>query len=228
MTKQTFPKLLSHIPLKILIAGLLFIMALILFSFITREVFFEHEEDLDLAVISIVHTHSSPLLIQVMTRFTFFGSSQFLLPAYIVMVGFFILKKNYRYAINISVMALSGELLMFSLKQLFHRRRPDLPLLEGLTTYSFPSGHALSAVIFCSIVSYLGAKANIQPVWKWILIILSLLLCITIGISRIILNVHYATDVIAGFSLGVMWVILVFYILTLFGRKGLNKSPHTS
>jgi len=103
---------------------------------------------------------------------------------------------------------------MFGLKELFHRQRPDLPLIKSIaSTYSFPSGHALSSFIFCSIVIDLIWESASGRVWKWLFSILLLLFSFTIGISRIVLKMHYATDVIAGFCLGIAWVIISFRVI---------------
>ena len=58
-------------------------------------------------------------------------------------------------------------------------------------------------------------QGKLRPLLKYVLMTLLFFFTVTIGISRIILNVHYTTDVIAGFCLGVMWVILSFWILNL-------------
>ncbi|MHA4810891.1 phosphatase PAP2 family protein, partial [Flavitalea flava] len=126
---------------------------------------------------------------------------------------YFLIKKNKRYALFITILVLSSTGLMAALKQVFHRQRPQIPIIKGLTTYSFPSGHTLSAVIFCSIVGYLVWDSKMRPIWKGLLIAVLLLLALIVGFSRIALNVHFATDVIAGFCLGVLWVILSFWFM---------------
>jgi len=101
---------------------------------------------------------------------------------------------------------------MLGLKQFFHRHRPDLPLVKTLTNFSFPSGHALCSFIFCSVLIYLVDKGNLSLRWKWIFSVLLILLSIIIGISRIVLRYHYATDVLAGFCVGFAWVIFSLWL----------------
>ena len=206
-------KLVKQISLKILAVAGLFLLSLFVFAYIADEAVLEHEDVFDNNVHAFFLAHSTPGFIQLMRDFTFLGSSYFLLPAYIVLILFFVIKKRYRYAIDISIIALSSFFLMQLLKQVFHRKRPDLPIIKGITSFSFPSGHSLSSFIFCSIVAYLVCNSAIRTIYKAMLTILLLLLAVTIGISRVVLNVHYATDVIAGFCLGVMWVILSFWII---------------
>jgi undecaprenyl-diphosphatase len=118
--------------------------------------------------------------------------------------------------------------MMFALKDLFHRERPTLPIINGLSTYSFPSGHALSSFILCSIFIFIIRNGHWKPVYKWIVSILLLLLAITIGISRIVLKVHFPTDVIASFCLGIAWVIFSLWLFKKINRKYMIRKDLSS
>ncbi len=194
----------------VLMCGLL-VISMFVFYRIAAEAVFERETVLDDFFINIRDRYSTPALVNFMKWITFFGSSNFLLPAYLVLTVAFLIQRKYSYAIATGVIAILATALMFILKRIFHRDRPQDPLIERLTNYSFPSGHAFSSFIFCSILGYIVWRSDLQALWKWILMIGLLIFSITIGLSRIILNVHYATDVIAGFCLGVMWVMLFFW-----------------
>jgi len=111
--------------------------------------------------------------------------------------------------------------MMFGLKQFFHRHRPQLPIIKGISGYSFPSGHSLSSFVFCAILIYLLWKGAMHISTKIALTILLVLCPLLIGLSRIILNVHFATDVIGGFCLAAIWVILSFIIL----QGGRKRTP---
>lgn len=190
-----------------------FFLSLYSFGVIAHEVFFEKEYEIDLAVTEFIGKEASPQRIKIMEVLTFFGSSLFLFPAYLVLAGYFLVRKKFSAAIHIAVIGISSFLLLHALKRLFQRPRPDLPLIQSLKTFSFPSGHALSSFVFCSILGYLVLQSNLSKIWKWILIILLFIFSVSIGLSRIVLQVHYATDVIAGFCLGIFWVIVSFYIM---------------
>src|SRR6476620_2754992 len=114
--------------------------------------------------------------------------------------------------INRAIIAITSSALMFVLKEFFHRKRPDLPLIRTLDNFSFPSGHALSSFIFCSVLVYLVWKGGLHRAWKWVLSALLMLFSICIGISRIVLRYHYASDVIAGFCLALAWVIFSLWL----------------
>ena len=211
--RKRIQNLLGLASLELLVTAVIFLIALFTFSFIVHEALYEREDIFDKKVIQFFSTHSSQSFIEVMRRITFFGSTTFLFPAYIVLIAWHISKKRTQYAIDITVIAVSSMSMMYALKQFFHRQRPQLPIIKDISGYSFPSGHALSSFIFCSILIYLAWKGNLQPVTKYILIALLLLCALAIGLSRIVLNVHYATDVIGGFCLGIIWVIISFTIL---------------
>ncbi len=212
--KNKIKKLLGLISLELLVVVALFIGSLFIFALIAHEVVYENEDVFDQKTFSFLSSYSSDGFFNIMKFFTFFGSIQFLLPAYILLVLYYFIKKKFRYCIDITIISLSSTGLMFALKEFFHRHRPDLPLIKSIaTTYSFPSGHALSSFIFCSTLIDLIWEGTLRPVWKWLFSILLLLFSFTIGISRIVLKMHYATDVIAGFCLGVVWVIISFRVV---------------
>ncbi|MGN6402581.1 MAG: phosphatase PAP2 family protein [Flavisolibacter sp.] len=203
----------KEFPLKLLAAGVLFFIAVFLFAFLAKMVVIDKKDLFDTTVFSFLHRYTTPFLIKLMDIFTFFGSATFLFPAYVVLVVFLLLKKQTRWAVDIAIIGISSELLKLFLKNSFHRHRPDLPLIETLNSYSFPSGHALSSFIFFSILVYLLWKKDFNPAWKWIISILLILFSITIGISRIVLRYHYASDVVAGFCIGYSWVIFSLWLL---------------
>jgi undecaprenyl-diphosphatase len=115
---------------------------------------------------------------------------------------------------------------LFVLKGLFKRDRPDLPLVENITNYSFPSGHALLTFILCSIFIYLIWQGNKKLFWKFFFSFLLLLFAFIVGVSRIILRVHYPTDVLAGFCMGFAWSILSFWLMNKMTEKKSVLSIH--
>ena len=199
--KKSVQKILQQAPLHLLLIAFIFLLSIFTFSLIVHEAVYEQEDLFDMKVIQFFAAHSSPTLIEIMKRITFLGSSTFLFPAYIVLIVWLISRRKIQYAIDIGIIALSSTGIMFVLKQFFHRHRPPLPVIKALTSYSFPSGHALSSFIFCTILMYLVWEGSLSKTGKYILIVLLCLCTLTIGLSRVILNVHYATDVIGGFAL---------------------------
>jgi len=101
----------------------------------------------------------------------------------------------------------SCELLTWSGKQMFHRPRPDGALLEPMG-FSFPSGHASISVAFYGFSLYL-AMCSVR-FWRrrLNLLMLGLLVVFLIGFSRLYLGVHYFSDVVAGYLVGAMGLML--------------------
>jgi membrane-associated phospholipid phosphatase len=199
------------------------LLSLFTFSLIVHFAVFQQEDVFDNNAIRFFASHSSPALMNTMKRITFFGSSTFLFPAYILLVGWYISKKKFQYAADITIIAVSSTAMMFALKQFFHRHRPALPIIKALNSYSFPSGHALSSFIFCTILIYLVWKGTLRALYKYLLMFLLFLCPLIIGISRIILKVHYATDVIGGFCVAIVWVILSFVVLKKIRKNNLPE-----
>jgi undecaprenyl-diphosphatase len=98
-----------------------------------------------------------------------------------------------------------GETALFLLKHLFHRPRPTRQLVAAYG-YSFPSGHAFSAVAVYGFLIYLTWKLANNGTLKLTIFTTSILLILLIGISRIYLNVHWLTDVLGGYAAGFSWL----------------------
>lgn len=205
-------KIIKDISVRTLIVSVLFLLSIFFFAFLAHEAVLEKEDLFDARVFSFLKGYTTPGLIHIMAVLTFFGSTYFLLPTYIILVIVLFLKRKKSEAINIAIIAITSTALAFILKNIFHRHRPDLPLLKTLHNYSFPSGHALSSFIFCSLVIYLIWQTTMSKTLKYIIAVLLILFSISIGISRIVLRYHYASDVLAGFCLGYAWVILSLWV----------------
>jgi membrane-associated phospholipid phosphatase len=208
---------------KVLISILLFLAAIILFSYIADENVLEKNYHFDTAVINFVKMHSTPVLIKIMLVVTFFGSTKFLLPAYIIIVVLLFWKHKKEIAIEIVCIAGSSTIIMFLLKDYFHRHRPNSILGNELVSYSFPSGHSVSSLIFCGIISYIVWKTNISILKKYLITFLLMLYALAVGMSRIILMVHYATDVIAAYCFAIAWLIISFWVITIIRSKYSEK-----
>ena len=110
-------------------------------------------------------------------------------------------------------------------KMLIARVRPDgLPWLTQLHTYSFPSGHTAFATVLYGFIALVLYHRVRNTFWRNILILGSLLLIGLIGMSRIVLAVHYGSDVLGGLFLGGCSLSLVFlYPLTHTERNYFKK-----
>lgn len=164
----------------------------------------------DASVIDYFSAHRSPELVRWMSYTSFLGSTAFLLPAYLVCIGWLSAKNQYQSAIEIAIVGISSTLVMFSLKQFFERHRPADPVISGVAGFSFPSGHALSGFIFCTLIAEMIYRQAWKRSTKAAYIAVLALISLLIALSRVVLNVHYATDVIGGICVGCIWVIISF------------------
>lgn len=210
--KKFVNAIVGAVTLDVLLVSLLFVGAFVVFGYLAHEIVGEQDTVFDEKVFLFFHDHSTAGLISIMKVLTFFGNQLFLIPAYVLVITYLFIKHRRTDAINILILAVTSTLLMFALKEFYHRTRPELPLFKAATTFSFPSGHALSSFIFCSAMVYLVWRSELQRIWKWIFSVLLILLAISIGISRIVLRYHYASDVLAGFYLGVVWAFLALWL----------------
>lgn len=191
----------------------LFLLSLLGLAYLIRNVIVLHRTGFDQQVFRFLQRHISPGSNDVMLFFTFLGTHKFLIPANLLLILYFVLRKHKWYAIKVPAIALSSLLLMFGLKHLFHRTRPDMPLLFHAEGLSFPSGHALFSVTFYGLLVYIIYRSVRHNGLKWGLIALLVLLMLIIGFSRVYLRVHYATDVVAGFCVGVSWLVFATWML---------------
>ena len=188
--------------------------ALFAFIGIAKMIFREKKETFDQRAFTLLANQVNEINTDVMQVFSFLGAHNFLIPANLTLVAYFLLIKKHRwYSIKVPVVAMSSFLLMFLLKLIFQRDRPITPLLKAAQGYSFPSGHALMSITFYGLLIFL-VWVNVKNNWiKWILTILLALLIIFIGVSRVYLRVHYSSDVLAGFCVGLMWLLLSLWLL---------------
>ncbi len=205
---------LALLSFEALIVILLFIIALFLFLFITRQIFIIRENQFDFRIFELTNGIVSERTNKIILFFTFLGTHLFLIPANIVLIAYFLFIKKHRwFSIRIPVIAISSLLMMTFLKLLFHRQRPDIPLLREAKGLSFPSGHAFMSMTFYGLLIYIVIRMVKNPWLKWTLSVILGLLILTIGFTRIYLRVHYPSDVVAGFAIGFLWLIFSLILL---------------
>ena len=117
--------------------------------------------------------------------------------------------------------AVCGGMLLYStLKQGFARVRPiEVPALIEISTHSFPSGHStISAVVYLSLAVVLALREP-RLLMRGYIVAMGIAIAFLIGWSRVALGVHYPTDVLAGWSLGLAWAAACWLILLWLHRR---------
>lgn len=140
---------------------------------------------------------------------TNFGGNIIITILFIIALAFLVFKKRWRYAIISTAAILGALVLQLSIKSFVHRARPE-NLLE--TGFSFPSGHSIMAIIFVSLLIYSFKDDFKNKIIKYVLIVISISFFLSVGASRLVLHVHWFSDVIAGMSISLFWFMLVILI----------------
>ena len=218
--KEQIKKKTKVVSLKLVALLAVFLLTLFIFWLIAGEIVLEHESGFDTFIFHKLAAITSPSLTKVMLFFTFLGSSEFLLPAYILITLYYLFfKKNSKLTLNVSAIGLTSTALLFLFKHIFQRARPIDPLVKNLVGFSFPSGHSFSAFTFFGLIIYILWQAKIKNTWKWIFSVVCFLIALSIATSRVYLHAHFASDVIAGFCLSTMWLIISFWLLNIIDTK---------
>ena len=151
--------------------------------------------------------HITPFRTALMFTLTLLASTPFVLVVTGSLGAVLALRKSGywvgRLALSVPVCMLINELL----KRLFHRVRPVLadPLVK-LQTYSFPSGHALSATVLYGFGAILLWSCITSKIWRVAISIVVVAVILAVGLSRVYLGAHYPTDVLGGMLEGVAWL----------------------
>ena len=195
-----------------LLTGLLLAMgSLFIFAEIVDEIFEQETQVWDQWAFELLHRWDPEWLAPVMFWFTKSGSAPSMLSLSLAVVLWLgLIRRNLRAITLFALASLGGLGLNLLLKYIFRRSRP---LLEGSIDsgldaqgWSLPSGHAMTAMIFYGFVGYLVIRSQ-RRLWSKILFSAILVtFVLMIGLSRIYFNVHYLSDVIAGFAAGCFWL----------------------
>jgi undecaprenyl-diphosphatase len=136
----------------------------------------------------------------------------------IILIVFWKRRKHWIYGIFATINLILVSLLNTIFKNIFHRPRPDILPLVHASGYSFPSGHSMISTAFYGYLIYLCIIFLKKP-WKQIFSVFQIVLILFIGVSRIYLGVHYASDVIGGFLAGLSWLIIFITLTRLYLQK---------
>lgn len=128
-----------------------------------------------------------------------------------------------KYGVKFVIAALSSTALYQVMKYIFQRPRPDIALrLIEESGYSFPSGHSMNCLVSYGILAYLILKyCENRKLAKFLSAGLGLLI-ILIGLSRVYVGVHYPTDIIGGWSLGIAVLVAMMYVFEKFDGRCKN------
>ncbi len=142
-------------------------------------------------------------------------------PIILIAIICLIVIKNRKIGSSIAVNLVNSAFVNHLIKEIVQRPRPPIELrMVEESSFSFPSGHAMTSATFYGLIIYFIFKnVKNKKIRNTICTVLSLLIFL-IGISRIYLGVHYASDVLAGFAFAIVYLVLyITFVLKLFKIK---------
>jgi undecaprenyl-diphosphatase len=164
-------------------------------------------ESVDEHVVRWFAQQRRPWLDEVMLEITTLGNS-LVLAMLVAIVSMFLWLTHHRWSVYLLVVGLlGGQVVNNILKLAFGRERPGVvEWVDTVSSKSFPSGHAMSAIIAYGSVAYLVGRLSPTAALRRTTWGVAVLIIAAIGVSRMYLGVHYPSDVAAGFVAGVAWL----------------------
>jgi membrane-associated phospholipid phosphatase len=163
---------------------------------------------LDRAIYELLYAGHRPVMLALARAFTAIGEPTFLIAACAACALWLWYAGRGRLGLVLLLIALVGRGLSEVQKYWIARVRPDLePHLVVVKTSSFPSGHATSSMIFCLTLA-LALAGHTR--WGRVAAAFAVILSLLIGTSRVMLGVHWPSDVIGGWAFGMFWVLVTF------------------
>ena len=121
--------------------------------------------------------------------------------------------------VGLLISTIGSTAFTFVNKMVFQRARPiDILLQEH--TYSFPSGHATISIALYGFLAYMAIRFSQSFIHQVRILSLAVLLCLFIGLSRIVLNEHYLSDVMGGFLVGTLWLTIAISMMEWLTARG--------
>ncbi len=180
------------------------VVAMYAFIRLADEVLEQQTVAFDTTASTVILSYQSAPMDVLMHTLSLFGS-EIVTVLSLLLVALFVWQRRWGAGVLLIAVVGGAQLLDDVLKALFHRIRP-MPVggFIDAQQYSFPSGHAMTSAAFYFFMTYLVWQL-LGGVWRGVVVIGLLTLVILVGISRIYLQAHYLSDVLAGYVAGFIW-----------------------
>ena len=172
-----------------------------------------HEKEVfpfDAPVLNMLHAMATPMLDRFFVLMTQLGYLWGVVPLDLILLLWLALRRRFRDGLFFGIAVTGSAVLDIVAKNHFARMRPDLWLsLTPETTYSFPSGHAMGSATLGTALILLCWPTR----WRWPVTVASLVFVVLVGLSRVYLGVHYPSDILAGWSAAIAWVLGTYLLV---------------
>ncbi len=203
----------------VVLLGCLCLLAL--FGWLSQEILEKEVFSFDTTILWWLHRHSNATIDNMMLGITNLGNPEFVVVLVTICFSLLLWYKRYWAAQILFLTCLGAVILNQGLKLVFVRPRPQLwPHLIVEHTYSYPSGHALGSAVLYGFLAVLLARE--YPRYRMGIYSIAILLVAAIGLSRLFLGVHYPTDIIAGYAVGIPWLSACIKLLQIGSNRELE------
>jgi undecaprenyl-diphosphatase len=201
------------------------LLPLILFGMAAEDVLGREVFPFDLPLLMFAHAHSTPFLDSLMYAATTAGSALVLVPVDCLIVACLFKWGRRSHAAFWAAAVVGAAIVNFAAKNFFGRIRPALWISRvHETSYSFPSGHAMSTMATMTALCVLLWPTR----WRWLAIVAGSVFVALVGASRVYEGVHYPSDILAGWAASLAWVLgcKLLFGRSLAGREGRRLWSH--
>lgn len=169
----------------------------------------EHIHQFDYSIIQYVQGFISEPITNLVLKITFLGSSIGIAIITFVFSLILVLFRKYLLGIYLLMSVAVGYVgLNTVLKHIFQRERPSILRLVEEHGFSFPSGHSMGSMVLFGSLLFIVFKLSKSASVRVIGVIAALTIILIIGLTRVYLGVHYPTDIVGGYTAGIVWLTI--------------------
>ena len=185
---------------------IVYLIVLAIVAWLCTEVWEKEVFSFDKSWLLWIHQFATPLLDRIFLFVTALGNPQIVIIIFVSTIVWVGMKRRYSDGIRFFLIC-GGALLINSVMKLFFAKpRPELwTRLIVEHSFSFPSGHAVGSMVIYGFIGYLLSKEFKS--YRGVIYSIAIIIIMAIGFSRLYLGVHYPTDIIAGYGIGLLWLI---------------------
>jgi len=137
-----------------------------------------------------------------------------------VLLGLYFIYKRFWQELAMAMFGWIGGAALFNLfSTVIGRARPPTQIWIVVNIPGFPSGHAVTVVVFYGLLAYLLIPKMPSAFWKVVVVVGALLIIGFVGFSRIFTGGHYLTDVLSGYAVGIAWSGVVYTLIEIYYQK---------